>query len=145
MNQRTMYPSLSLEQLKALEEELVAFLIVHGIDGETWSKINAQTPQKAEELVGLFTRTVWDKIADQTEVLKRISENESTYVKIGDNDGFLITVRKLNHQIMVHTGTKKITENRRQEILGLFSQGFERASPEEFAEVVKNFLPEKSV
>ena len=46
---------------------------------------------------------------------------------------------------MVHTGTKKITENRRKEILGLFSQGFERASPEEFAEVVKNFLPEKSV
>jgi hypothetical protein len=145
VDQTTIYPALSLDQLKALEQELVAFLIVHGIDGETWSKMNAQTPKKAEELVGLFTRTVWDKIADQTEVLKCISDLESTYVKIGATDGFLITVRKLNHQITVHTGTKKITDSRRKEILNFFSQGFERASHEEFTEVVKNFLPEKYV
>jgi hypothetical protein len=45
----------------------------------------------------------------------------------------------------VHTGKKSVDGNRREQVIELLTQGFERISSEEFSEALKNFLPEKSV
>ncbi|MFM7388101.1 MAG: DUF6495 family protein [Bacteroidota bacterium] len=139
------YPKIPLDQLKALEKELIAFLIIHGIDGALWETINQENPEKAEELVQLFSNTVWEKIADQTEAVKRVSDSESTYIKIGAKEGFLLNVRKEQGKLVVHRGVKQVEENRRKEIVDLLTQGFERISTEEYSEAVENFTPEKSV
>lgn len=139
------YPKIPLDQLKALEKELIAFLIIHGIDGSLWRTINQENPEKADELVQLFSNTVWEKIADQTEAMKRVSDNETTYIKIGAKEGFLLNIRKEQGKLMVHRGVKRVEENRRKEIVDLLIQGFERISTEEYSEAVENFTPEKSV
>jgi len=138
------YPSLSREQLVSLEKELVSFLIVHGIDGETWKCMNAAEPEKAEKLVGLFSKTVWDKIADETETMSRITEKEAVYIKMGPTEGFLLSIQTINGQLSVHTGTKKISQNRRQEMMDLFSQGFQRTSQEEYSKALENYVNHKS-
>jgi len=52
------YPCLSLAQLEALEADFVAFLIVNGVEGETWKTINETNPSKAQELATLFSQVV---------------------------------------------------------------------------------------
>lgn len=134
-----------MDQLKELETELVSFLIVHGIDGELWKSINRDIPEKAEELVQLFSNTVWEKIADQTDAMKRISEHETTFVQIGAEEGFLVNIQNTQGELTVHSGRKKLNGNRRKEIIDLLTQGFERISLQEFSEAIQNFIPEKSV
>ncbi|NBX39648.1 MAG: hypothetical protein EBR54_09625 [Flavobacteriia bacterium] len=139
------YPPLSLDQLIALEKELIEFLVIHGIDGDTWKELNAEAPQKAEELVKLFGKTVWDKIADETTTLKRVLENEQILVKIDGTEGLMLHVWHQDGKIQVHRGVKKMSQNHRQEVLELFNQGFERASHVEFTEALKNYLPSNAV
>lgn len=139
------YPRIPLDQLIELEKELVSFLIVHGIDGELWKTMNNDNPEKAEELVQLFSNTVWEKIADQTEAMKRISDHETTFVKIGAEEGYLVNIQQTQGELTVHSGKKKMNGNRRKEIIDLLIQGFERISLQEFSEAIQNFIPEKSV
>ena len=53
------YPCLTLTQLEALETDFVAFLIVNGVEGETWKTLNETNPEHAQELVRLFSQVVW--------------------------------------------------------------------------------------
>lgn len=65
---------LSNEELHALEEDLKHFLIANGIDGDTWQRINDEEPEKAEELVGLFSDVVLQKVYEKLEYLELRTE-----------------------------------------------------------------------
>ncbi|MGV3631971.1 MAG: DUF6495 family protein [Bacteroidota bacterium] len=60
------YRYLNDEELKHLEEELKQFLVVNHVYKEEWEQINRENPDKALELVGLFSdnvlQTVYEKI-----------------------------------------------------------------------------------
>ena len=45
------YRMLKADELSALEGDLKAFLIVNGIDGSIWERINNEEPEKAVKLV----------------------------------------------------------------------------------------------
>ena len=81
------FPILSQEQLLSLEPEFISFLVVHGIDDTLWKKINTDNPDKAQELVRLFSKLVWEKVCDNTKVLKRISEKEMIFVHLEADKG----------------------------------------------------------
>lgn len=49
---------LTEEELSHFSEELKHFLIVNGIHAEEWEMMNRQNPEKACELVGVFSDTV---------------------------------------------------------------------------------------
>ena len=56
------FRKLSKIELEALSEELIQFLVVQGIDDDLWRDINKKSPEKAEELVALFSDTVLQKV-----------------------------------------------------------------------------------
>ena len=56
------YRMLSQEELELLEEDLKAFLIVNGIHADEWEQMNTAAPEKAIELVELFSDTVLQKV-----------------------------------------------------------------------------------
>lgn len=60
------YRMLTNEELQHLEGDLKAFLIINGIEGEGWKKLNESEPEKAVALVELFSdnvlQTVYEKI-----------------------------------------------------------------------------------
>ena len=83
------YPCLTLAQLAALEQDFVAFLIVNGIEGETWKTLNETNPTKAQDLANLFSQVVWEKVLKETRYVKRISESDRIFGYLGDDEGVL--------------------------------------------------------
>ena len=56
---------LSAEELVPFEEDLKQFLIVNGVHGDEWEQMNRETPEKAIELVALFSDTVLQKVYEK--------------------------------------------------------------------------------
>lgn len=64
------YRILNSEELVHLEEDLKHFLIVNGIHSEEWLQINENEPEKAIQLVELFSDTVLQKVYEKLKFLE---------------------------------------------------------------------------
>ena len=73
---------LSNIELEALSKELIQFLVVQGIDDELWRDINKESPEKAEELIVLFSDTVLEKVYSKVHFLSFVSEQVFSIFKI---------------------------------------------------------------
>lgn len=64
------YRLLLSEELSHLDEDLKHFLIVNGIHGEEWERINKEQPEKAIQLVEIFSDTVLQKVYEKITYLE---------------------------------------------------------------------------
>jgi hypothetical protein len=64
------YRMLTDEELRHLEEDLKHFLIVNGVHDTQWEAMNRDEPEKAVELVGVFSDTVLQKVYEKLEFLE---------------------------------------------------------------------------
>jgi hypothetical protein len=129
------YPCLTLAQLEALETDFVAFLIVNGVEGETWKTLNETNPSKAQELANLFSQVVWEKVLKETRHVKRVSETERVFGFLGEEQGILLIGQQNPNGWVFHKANKHWGNNRESEVFALLQQGFERATEQEFNEV----------
>jgi len=129
------YPCLSLAQLEALETDFVAFLIVNGVEGETWKTLNETNPSKAQELANLFSQVVWEKVLKETNYVKRLSESECIFGYLGEEQGVLLIGQQNPSGWTFHKAKKQWGGKRESEVFTLLQQGFERATEQEFTEV----------
>jgi len=129
------YPCLSLAQLEALETDFVAFLIVNGVEGETWKTLNETNPSKAQELANLFSQVVWEKVLKETNYVKRLSESERIFGYLGEEQGVLLIGQQNPSGWTFHKAKKQWGGKRESEVFTLLQQGFERATEQEFTEV----------
>lgn len=88
------YRILTNEELAILEKDFVAFLIVNGIEGDMWAKINLEEPDKAIELVELFSDTVLQKVYEKIFYLEKRSEESCMVFYIGEKDMQLIVLSR---------------------------------------------------
>ena len=79
------YRLLRDDELKSLEKEFIEFLIVHGVDGDLWEKMNQQDEKKAKDLVVLFSNVVFDKIVENDAHVVYISPKMIHSVKVSEN------------------------------------------------------------
>lgn len=64
------YRLLTREELDELEPEFVTFLSANGIPAEDWLRLKQEEPAKAEELIGIFSDIVFDKILSNVHFLE---------------------------------------------------------------------------
>ncbi|MCE2683069.1 MAG: DUF6495 family protein [Cryomorphaceae bacterium] len=64
------YRILTTDELLHFEEELKQFLIVNGVHGDEWEQMNRDTPEKAVELVEMFSDTVLQKVYERMEFVE---------------------------------------------------------------------------
>lgn len=134
---------LTTEELQALEGDLKAFLIINGVDGDTWKSINEQEPEKALDLVELFSDTVLQTVYEKLEflefriedsclvfrclseemVLISISKKEGSTLNLSTIDGIHDALSKHAKELTVFKSQKPYRENREAEIHQLISQG----------------------
>lgn len=137
------YRILSDEELQHLEGDLKAFLIINGIHGEEWEKLNREEPQKAMELVELFSdqvlQTVYEKVkflehrtpescivfhfGEKEQELIAIQKNPDSMVDLSSVEGIHAALTKTPGDLSFFTSKKNYNDPREQEIHQLLEQG----------------------
>ena len=152
------YRILTDEELVHLEEELVQFLIVNGVDGTAWKKMNLESPNQAIRLVELFSDTVLQKVYENIRFLEFRSPETCMIFNCGKDELELISIQRKNssldlstpekiHQCLVESANglsffqskKSYTLNRELEIHQMLEQGCV-LSTSEFWEALKSGL-----
>lgn len=93
------YRTLSDDELIHFESDLKAFLILNGIDGSVWEKINQDQPEKARALVDLFSDQVLQTIYERIEYLEHRSKQSLLVFHINQTNMQLIAIHTENPQI----------------------------------------------
>ncbi len=137
------YRILSTEELAALEEEFKQFLIVHGVFGEEWKKMNEENPDEAIELVEIFSDTVLEKVYSGINYLEfrtkdllillaysedkieqiRIQAKGSTEIDLLNWQGFIAAMNSLE-KLDAFNGKKVLLSLRNESIHAYVTQGF---------------------
>lgn len=130
------------EELQILENELLQFLIVNGIDGPEWERINTSNPEKAVEIVGLFSDLVWQRSlekvkfgektyhnqcfvfafhADQIEMYQLLAKEKREDLHTFDDFAHWLSVHP--EQFEIRHQTKNYKSNREEEIFFMMNNG----------------------
>lgn len=136
------YRYLTPEELQLLEDELIQFLIVNGIDGPEWEEINKTNPDKARELVGMFSDVVIHRSLEKVKFGEQGSANRFFIFAFHDEEieligcmssrenvdisSFEMLMQEVKNQpqsIEVFRQTKKYEPNREQEIFTMMNNG----------------------
>jgi hypothetical protein len=70
------YRRLNTEELAEVEKEFVNFLVSNTVTGADWVKIKAETPERAEKLIDLFSDIVFEKVLKKVEYLEYKSRQD---------------------------------------------------------------------
>lgn len=137
------YRMLSDEELHHLENDLKAFLIINGVEGDTWKQLNESEPEKAVQLVELFSdavlQTVYEKIrflefrSPDSCIVFHCKPEEVELISIGrkpDATCDLSTPESIHEALIHHTQqlnwfrtTKAYNSERESEIHRMLEQG----------------------
>lgn len=136
------YRLLTSEELEIFDEDLKHFLIVNGVHNEEWVEMNASNPEKARDLVGLFSDTVLQKVYEKVRFLEHrtptscmvfhLLEDQIQLIAINaKKEGVDLSTPEGIHEALLHKidhltffqTTKKYTEVRESEIHTLLQQG----------------------
>ncbi len=148
---------LTNEELSVLEKDLIAFLVINGVDGSEWEKINVNEPDKALQLVEIFSDTVLEKVYSKIEYVEfrseknciiffvKDSETELISLQLNENsEANLLTVESIhetlkNHSkdIQLFTTTKKHHKTREEEVHLLIEQGCVPSAKEFWVSLMK--------
>jgi hypothetical protein len=64
------YRRLRKDELEELEGEFIKFLASNTVTADDWVKTKAETPEKAEDLLDVFSDIVFEKILEKVEYLE---------------------------------------------------------------------------
>lgn len=143
---------LNKDELEANENELIQFLIVNGVDGPEWERLNTNYPEKALSLVELFSDVVWLRILEKTTHLEFRSVTKLFVFECGadeielialqaDSDEVNLSTPEQIHyslltfpgQIQFFTQKKQYRKNREDELFDMISSGCVNSSVDFFS------------
>ncbi|MFM7023698.1 MAG: DUF6495 family protein [Flavobacteriales bacterium] len=139
------YRILADSELKELEKEFIQFLVANGIDDSEWKKINNTDPDKAIELVEMFSDIVFEKAFTKVQFLEHLEPKsikvfmfgtdkiyligiDSEHPEIDFRDRNVLTALASNFQeykdkLKIYKTNKPISENREMEIFKMLKDG----------------------
>jgi hypothetical protein len=97
------YRVLTNEELTHFEQDLKAFLIVHGIDGALWARINQQEPEKALQLVEVFSDQILQTIYEKIHYLEHRAKNSLLIFHLGKEIQELIAIQTSSEDVDLST------------------------------------------
>ena len=94
------YRMLNDDELQALSEDFTQFLVVQGLDDDTWRKINKEDREKALKIVEVFSDTVLFKVYSKIKFMSYISEKVFSIFKINKTTIDLILIKSIDPQLV---------------------------------------------
>lgn len=139
------YRLLTQEELTELEPEFIKYLILNGIDADTWKKLKLNKPDEANQIIDLFSDVVFEKVLREAEYLKLQSKATIRVIRCDKDIMSLIAINlDPNNQEEVYTGTKKYLQNREVEIFNLLQQGYEISDGSKYNELTNAINSKKN-
>ncbi len=146
------YRHLTQEELKALEEDFIKYLIINGIDADEWSKVQAKEPANAAKITELFSDVVFEKILRNVTYLRHqtadslhcfhYQESQAAMIGIKSHTGNLIfdqnipTLLKQGKYELI-TGQKTYQLERSIEVFEMTVKGAEISDGSWYKELAK--------
>ena len=119
------YRFLTDEELQGFDEEFKHFLIANGLHAEEWKSMNINEPNKAIEIVGLFSDLILDKVYDKTEYVLHTGDKNLKAFKFFKEKAVLIGVEFQGEGVISKENTIKfIVDNASQMLLYATSKNF---------------------
>lgn len=78
------YRRLTMDELAALEQEFVEFLVVNGITAPDWEKLKVTDTEKVDHMIGLFSDVVFSSVMRKTRFLSYITPKKLMCFACGD-------------------------------------------------------------
>ena len=66
------YRLLTDEELNSFEKEFVQYLVVNGIDADSWEKLKVDEVDKANEIIDLFSDVIFENLMRKTKHILRL-------------------------------------------------------------------------
>ena len=144
------YRFLTGEELKELETEFKQFVITNGLHDDEWRALNKNAPEKAKEVVGMFSDLILDKVFTQTKYLMHHSNDKikvfhftsAKAIMIGldfegdgviPEDDLMDFIRANVEKFNIYTASKNYEEaSRNKEIFALVRNGAEKVDEKWF-------------
>lgn len=115
------YRRLTKEEFEALHEDFIYFLSANTITGEDWKTIVAETPEKAESLMDMFSDIAWQKALEKAQYVERITHREWMCARFDDQKAHMILLRAVGTENIPEKWTaaemKKALENKAFELI----------------------------
>jgi|SRR5690554_1688927 len=92
------YRILTNEELAELEDQLKQFLIVNGVHNEDWKRINEEEPDKALDLIELFSDYVLQIVYENTKYLEKRTPDTVYFFNYGKEKAELIALQRKNKE-----------------------------------------------
>jgi hypothetical protein len=151
---------LSKEELQELDSELIQFLIVNNVYKEDWALMNQESPQKAKELIEMFSDVVLDKVYNKVSFLERQVPKQVCFCSLSDSIGEMITIEAIEEgidltkeevidecllispsKITIYHGKKTFNSTKADEVFLLLNHGFLVSSEERFKNISQHIIP----
>ncbi|MGB1216585.1 MAG: DUF6495 family protein [Saprospiraceae bacterium] len=140
------YRRLTLTELQELEKEFTRFLASHSVTANEWVKIKENSPEKMENLLGIFSDIVFDKILGNVEYLehKRAKdfrvyqfkddkavmfglfiqgESDIDFRKEDDTQSMMTKIQTTGASVKLFAGEKKYKFTKEMEIFKVMEEG----------------------
>lgn len=119
------YQRLSNEDLKLLEKEFIDFLIINGIDADTWESLKEDDISKAENIILQFSDVIWEGVLRKNNYLKKSTIDKTYLFKCENSIFYTKIIEKLEEdKFKITKGNKSVTD-REIEMFQLILQGCE--------------------
>lgn len=133
------YRLLTTDELEGLEKEFIDYLIVNGIDADEWTSIKSDNPQKANQIIDLFSDVVLEGVLRKIEFLEYRSPKQLFIFECGAQkmtlrglqalpDSSIDFTQELDHlkvmkYVKVIRTEKAYSPNREQELFSMTQRG----------------------
>jgi len=150
---------LSKEELQELDSELIQFLIVNHVYKEDWALMNQESPEKAKELIEIFSDVVLEKVYNKVFFLERQVPKQVCVCSLSDSSGEMITIEAIEEgidltkedvvdecllispsKISIYHGKKAFKNTKADEVFLLLNHGFLVSSEERFKNVSQHII-----
>lgn len=150
------FRTLNSDELLHFDDDLKHFLIINGVSNEEWTDLNTDNPEKAIELVGLFSDMIWQRVYEKIEYLEFQTPKQLFLFHCKKNEIDLIVLKSeskevnfstselihdslINHakKITYFQQSKKYNEDREIEIFNMVERGCIISSEEFYQKILK--------
>lgn len=115
------YQRLTTEDMKSLEQEFIAFLVLNGIAAEEWENIKNTDTIATDKILDQFSDVIWEATLRKTKYLEKKEADAAYFFRCEEEIIYLKHVEKATEKVSFTS--KKYNSSRENELFEMILSG----------------------